>query len=994
MVLFLTSFQFFSFGQTEQGFQQLNAGDFQEAILSFSKDLNHKDKKAAAEYGLAQIYLDTAYTEFNPDKAWLYYLACYESLKTIKPKKKQKYLQKHNIKLSKIKKQIPEAGLQVAKLANTPKAFEHFIEVFKKAPAKYRARATKSRNRAAFDIALATFTYKSFQNFIHTYEKSLKLRNPSILKQAHQKLFESYINENGWSKYEDFAMLHSSNPYILDSATESFKKIESSNDLEVHREFLDVHQDGLLREFSLTKVADLILKKGTTNDHNWFLFSYPDHKSTNDLWKNYLKLYVEENGKNSVIDFANEFPQYPFRNEMDAIKDKTIAAELGESIQHLKHSNDVNELLSFLETYPNNAHTIDVNKKLIPLLKENPSIHYYERYFTLNLSPEEMPNLLQRMYKIYAWDLNFGAINSFMENWGSVLPDTSFVESDRNLAKEKIKLRLKNHWNNENTNRYDAFIKKAAPNYAAYEAVQQLISLDIKNGNWSNASKKLDEYKSYFKQESVPFNQLQIAVNAEKQDVVRTKLPSAINTFGNEYAPVISVDGQTLFFCAKGRSDNLGREDIYFSKKINGNWTSAKLVNDINTIIHSEAPEAISADGNKMLIYKEGKLTFSNKTDDGWSTTSRLPTIINQQKWQADGSISSDGKAILFVSQRDELIGNPDRNNLDIYVALTDNNGKWNQVINLGPMVNTPKIDRSPYLHPDMKTLYFSSVGHGGFGGMDVFKTTRLDDTWTNWSTPINLGKEINTPESDWGYKVSTDGNTAFFNSSTDENNEDIFQIKLPEAMRPEQVSTLAGVLLDSNDKPIEADIVIEDLITGRKVMELKSDPNTGEFFAVLPDNKKYSYHVKKENFYPIANHIDLSTNSNLTIKKELKLYEVNELAAKGVSLTLENIFFDTDKFDLKSTSFQELDRLAALIISNNLKIDVSGHTDDVGSDTHNQTLSQNRANAVKDYFISKGIAKNNITAKGYGESKPISQNSTNEGKAKNRRVEIKFIKQ
>ena len=305
-----------------------------------------------------------------------------------------------------------------------------------------------------------------------------------------------------------------------------------------------------------------------------------------------------------------------------------------------------------------------------------------------------------------------------------------------------------------------------------------------------------------------------------------------------------------MFFSAKGRSDNLGREDIYFSKKINGQWTAARILDGINTSIHSEAPEAISVDGTKMLIFKGGKLTYSDKTDEGWSNITRLPSIINKNSWQADASISSDGKAILFTSKRENIVGTPDRNNLDIYVALSNSDGKWEKVINLGPTVNTPRIDRSPYLHPDMKTLYFSSVGHGGLGGMDVFKTTRLDDSWTNWSTPINLGKEINTIESDWGYKVSTDGNIAYFNSTTNDGDEDIFQIGLPQNMRPEQVSTLAGVLLDSNGLPIEADIIIEDLSNGKKVMELKSDPNSGEFFAVLPENKKYSYYIKKENFH------------------------------------------------------------------------------------------------------------------------------------------------
>ena len=990
-LFFLTSFIIICNGQTDIGFEHLENGNHEAAKIAFSNDLSNKKRKAVAEYGLSKVYLDTAYAEFNPDTSWRYYLACYETLKTIKSNKKQKYLEKHNIKLTKIKSQIPEAGLQVAKAKNTTEAYENFIKVFKKAPSKYNARAVKSRNRIAFELAKNLNTYAGYQDFIATYQTSLKHRNPSILKQAKLRLFEVYIEKNGWSELETFAKDNPDNPYVLDNATEEFRKIEKSNNLELHRDFLDQHKESILRNFSLNKIADLILENGKTEDHNWFVFSFPDHKSSNALWENYLQLYIKENGESSVIDFATEFPQYPFKEELLRAKNKTIESQLTNVIKNLENSTDVNELLSFLETYPESFYSAEINNRLLPLLKQNPSVNYFERYFALNISLDEMPDLLNHMYQIYAWDLNLEALNTFMQSWGKVLPDTSFVSKDRALAKEKIRLRLKSSWSEKNTTRYDEFIKKAAPNYAAYQALQKMLSPDIQLKNWSFALGKMENYKSYFKEESTAFNQLYDVLKAEEQEVILTNLSSAINTDNNEYAPVISADGKTLYFCAKNRMDNLGREDIFFSQNINGTWTPAKLLDGINTTVHSEAPEAISVDGSMMLIFKGGKLTYSNKTEKGWSSITRFPSIINQEKWQADASISSDGKAILFTSQRANLVGNPNRNNLDIYVALADNDGKWNKVLNLGSTVNTPRIDRSPYLHPDMKTLYFSSIGHGGLGGMDVFKTTRLDDTWTNWSTPINLGREVNTSESDWGYKVSTEGSIAYFNSSTENGDEDIFQIELPEKMRPRQVSTLAGVLLDSNGLPIEADIIIEDLSTGTKVLELKSDPNTGEFFAVLPDQKKYSYYVKKENFFPISNNIDLTTNQNLVINKKIKLYEVTELASKGLSLTLENIFFDTDKYELKPASFQELDRLAALILSNNFKIDVAGHTDDSGKESYNKILSQNRANAVMNYFSQKGIPPAHMTARGFGESRPIVDNSTEEGKAKNRRVEIRF---
>jgi hypothetical protein len=310
----------------------------------------------------------------------------------------------------------------------------------------------------------------------------------------------------------------------------------------------------------------------------------------------------------------------------------------------------------------------------------------------------------------------------------------------------------------------------------------------------------------------------------------------------------------------------------------------------------------------------------------------------------------------------------------------------------VGQQINTPFLDRSPFLHPDMQTLYFSSSGHGGFGKMDVFKTTRLDDTWTNWSTPVNLGREINTPNNDWGYKVSTDGATAYFSYATEGSSyEDIYQVELPEKMRPLAVSTISGTLTDSYNLPIDAEIIIEDLETGKIVSQLKSNPRTGEFFAILPGNRKYSYYIKKEDYFPISNNIDLTNNRRVEINENLKLFTIAELTEKGVNLTLENIFFDTDKSKLQKESFSELNRVSALIKTNNFKIELFGHTDNIGEKDYNLQLSQKRADAVRKYLITKGIPASDISAFGKGEAEPIENNDDEKGKAKNRRVEVKF---
>ncbi|MCH2046706.1 MAG: OmpA family protein, partial [Saprospiraceae bacterium] len=408
----------------------------------------------------------------------------------------------------------------------------------------------------------------------------------------------------------------------------------------------------------------------------------------------------------------------------------------------------------------------------------------------------------------------------------------------------------------------------------------------------------------------------------------------------------------------------------------------------------------------ELIVFVEGDLFFSEKTIEGWQEPLPYPYPINSEFWDADAMLSSDGNAMVFVSRRKEVLHMHHKKwetyhgdgfgNIDIFISLKDENGNWEEPINLGETINTPYAERTPFLHPDMKTLYFSSDGHGGLGKMDVYKTTRLDDTWMNWSTPVNLGKDINTTENDWGYKVSTDGKMAYFAISNEniggEYSQDICTIELPKDLRPETVSTISGQLTDSEGYPIEAEIIWEDLQSGEIVGKLKSDPNTGKFFVVLPNDRQYSYFVSKDGFFPKANNIDLrDKGKQVDVDESLEMVRIEEMVEKDIALPLKNLFFETNKYNIKETSFLELDRLAQLIQDYNLKVEIAGHTDDRGSDQDNKVLSQNRANAVKKYLIKQGCDTNKIQAIGYGEDNPVKSNKTIEGRAKNRRVEVRF---
>ncbi len=454
-----------------------------------------------------------------------------------------------------------------------------------------------------------------------------------------------------------------------------------------------------------------------------------------------------------------------------------------------------------------------------------------------------------------------------------------------------------------------------------------------------------------------------------------------INTARDDYAPILSADGKMLFLCR----NTPGREDIFFSElDPSGEWTMPSPVDAWNTPYSSEAPESISADGNQFFLFRSGKFFQSRRTAEGWTAPEELSTPFNQFTWQADLSIAADGKAMLFAAK--DFQGD-----INIYVSLLQSNNIWSTPFSLGPDINTTKSDRSPFIHPDGVTLYFSSYGRGGEGGADVFMSKRLDDSWSRWSEPENLGHPINTPGTDWGFRVSTDGQFAYYTATID-GQQDIMRYRLPDAFKPEQVGTISGTMTDASGNPLDVEIVWEDLQTGQAVQVTRTDPVTGAFFAVLPQRTQYGYSIRKPGYFPLSGNVDLSTALGaIQLDKPIELVTVEEMRTSKVAIPLNNLFFETASFAIKPESLPELDRLADFIKKENLRIQIMGHTDNVGADEANLLLSENRALAVREYLIQKGCNSDAINAQGFGESQPRSSNETPEGRADNRRVEFRI---
>jgi outer membrane protein OmpA-like peptidoglycan-associated protein/tetratricopeptide (TPR) repeat protein len=535
-------------------------------------------------------------------------------------------------------------------------------------------------------------------------------------------------------------------------------------------------------------------------------------------------------------------------------------------------------------------------------------------------------------------------------------------------------------------------------------------------GNYQEAKKAYEQYLKYPRAnpENASIAKRDIAscdfaLNAIKNPVPfnPVNLGEGVNSELDEYFPCVTADNQTILFTRLLNDPQAyggKQEDFYISKKENGVWQKAlNLGAPINTKNNEGAP-TISPDGQQIIFvacqgiegygigrkgYGSCDLFWSRKKGNNWSAPINMMEPINTRNWETQPSISADGKTIYFIRGIVTREGIKDQ---DIYTATKKEDGTWSTPVKLSDKINTPGREESVFIHPDGNTLYFSSDGHVGMGGLDIYVSKK--DEKGEWGTPVNLGYPINTHNDENSLLVSADGSLAYFASNRNGGfgGLDLYSFELPEQFRPEVVSYMKGKVYDAvNKNPLEANFQLIDLATGKTVVEALSNPGNGEFLVCLPANKNYALNVSKNGYLFYSENFSLKEGgTNLKpISKDVPLSPIIE----GEKVVLKNVFFETAKYDLKEESKFELDKLVAFLQKNpTVKIEISGHTDNQGDKKSNLTLSDNRSKSVSNYLISKGISAERLTSKGYGDSMPVADNNTPEGRSQNRRTEFKII--
>lgn len=470
-------------------------------------------------------------------------------------------------------------------------------------------------------------------------------------------------------------------------------------------------------------------------------------------------------------------------------------------------------------------------------------------------------------------------------------------------------------------------------------------------------------------------------------------LGDSINTSSSEYYPSITINDSLFVFTRRGQGI---REDFVESTILHDHqYSQSKTISGSINEEPSKGAINISQDGDWLIFagnfpssgFGNFDLYISYSTPQGWSEPINLGSQINTESWESSPSLSADKSTLYFSSDRPGGYGGK-----DLYVSYRLANGKWSKAINMGSSVNTSGDELAPFIHADNSTLYFTSDGLPGYGGADLFVMRRKNAN--EWNAPENLGYPINTIESNGSLFIASNGVDAFYSSDRADSRGglDLYRFELRPDIRPARTLYVRGTVYNKKDnKGIPATVELIDNVTGQLSSKVQTDEQ-GNYLITLPVGKDYVFNVNRKGYLFFSDNFLLSQRApDSTYEKDIPLQPIEVNA----SIVLKNIFFDTKKFDLDPKSQTELDKIVQLLNDNpTLKIEISGYTDNVGKPADNLALSNNRAKSVVSYLASKGIASQRLVAKGYGETKPVADNATEEGKAKNRRTELKVISQ
>jgi len=528
---------------------------------------------------------------------------------------------------------------------------------------------------------------------------------------------------------------------------------------------------------------------------------------------------------------------------------------------------------------------------------------------------------------------------------------------------------------------------------------EYLLNSKSKNGKEleeaQSIKKRIEQYQELFEHQ-VPFNPIKVL---------------GVSTSEDEYLPMLSPDNQFLFFTRKTTIDSKSafgeqEKELFFQsrKRYDGTYSQGiPMETPFNSGTSYQGGSSISIDNKLLFItivspsytadgrsFSNGDIYYSDFYDGTWSTLKSIGSQINGQfTWEGQPSISADNQTLYFASARET--SETHYGGMDLYKVERLPNGNWGTPINLGAKVNTLGNEKSPFMHSDSYTLYFSSDGHPGVGGQDIFFAHV--DKFKEFTEPTNIGVPINTEEDEVGFMVSTDGKYGYFSSNTVGEDLDIYNFELPEYARPDEVAFIKGSV-SSKDPDAAKGMKIElKNVATNEVTKGVVDEKTGEYVAVIRAKEKEDVMMMaKKNGYAFTSQYINSNKEVIGRPKRIAAVEFQPIET-GQTYQINNINFATDSYELNKQVVAILDEFIVFLGDNSsVKVAIQGHTDNVGDAKENIALSTNRAKAVFNYLIIQDVDPTRLKFKGFGSAQPVASNATNEGRAANRRTEFVIL--
>ncbi|MBC5991401.1 OmpA family protein [Pontibacter cellulosilyticus] len=500
---------------------------------------------------------------------------------------------------------------------------------------------------------------------------------------------------------------------------------------------------------------------------------------------------------------------------------------------------------------------------------------------------------------------------------------------------------------------------------------------------WAREQVKVADYAMEAMKNPVPFDPVQMS--------------GSVNKFGLQYFPYTTADQRFFIYTARASARPDHDENIFITERVNGEWqVPVSISENINTNAN-EGAATISGDGKTLVFtscsrpdgFGDCDLYISFRTGSEWSKPKNMGMTVNSKAWDSQPSLSADGRTLYFTSTRGGGVGKE-----DIWVTYLIDDGSWVKPKNMGKSINTTGRDMAPSVHMSGSTLYFVSDGHLGMGGLDVFKANL--DAQKQWSEPKNLGYPLNTHADEGSLFITPDNKVGYYSRqvTTDAGVPavQLFRFDVPTEWRSSENSTYAqGRVFDATTKkPLAAQVQLYDVKADSLLQQVGSDKVSGEYTVVLTEGKQYALYVSAPNYLMNSVSFDYTSPKSLS---PVALDVYLEPIKAGAAVVLNNLFFDTGKYDLEKESKTELNKLIKFMqLNGTVKIEIEGHTDDVGADKDNQVLSEKRAKSVAEYITSNGISKDRIRFKGYGETKPVRPNTSEENRKLNRRIEMRVL--